>query len=273
MPHNMLSTLITELHLTDVASDISTQSDIQIELKALSILDEQVRAVADELNDAKTALSDKTQAFEQAQTKLTDIVSQINTHESYALKALKQKDEALALAVAEKIASLEASHADIVESTQEYEKACEQLSNSLHQNEVNLFMLKQQIDTVKATESVHKAQIAMSARYAKEKGINQTTDNRTGNVRLRTARHAFLAMQDKGHTFSTKKAEQKTMAVKVNNAKLAKNAQVVGASNQNKENDLHQRLVQAGIAEQNVVEGVTENNAQKVLARIKNKPS
>src|SRR5690554_8072297 len=64
------------------------------------------------------------------------------------------------------MASLEAQLGEERHNTNSYANSIAQLRKAITQAEGNLKRLKQQVDTVKATESVHKAQLAVSQRHS-----------------------------------------------------------------------------------------------------------
>ena len=71
----------------------------------------------------------------------------------------------LAKEVAEKIANLEAEQASDREQADGFAASVAQLRKAVTQAEGHIKRLKQQVDTVKATESVQKAQMAVAQRY------------------------------------------------------------------------------------------------------------
>ncbi|MCB2678305.1 PspA/IM30 family protein, partial [Listeria monocytogenes] len=82
----------------------------------------------------------------------------------YAIKALEAGNEELAREVAEKIATLENQLEGERAQVAEFAASVAQLRKSVSQAEGNIRQLKQQVDTVKATESVQKAQMAVAQR-------------------------------------------------------------------------------------------------------------
>ena len=91
--------------------------------------------------------------------------AKVAEYEQYALKALEAGNEALAQEVAVKIANLEVELAGEREQADGYAASVAQLRKAVTQAEANIKRLKQQVDTVKATESVQKAQMAVAQRY------------------------------------------------------------------------------------------------------------
>lgn len=250
---NMLSQIIIELRDEAVVPD-----DAALEMRALRLLDEEVRDAANELTVAQSNLADMTTAYKSAQSNLTDIVTQIQRHEGYAAQALNQENHALAMEVAEKIASLEQSHAEIAAATSHHALECEKLTDMLHQNEHNLYVLKQQIDTIKANQSVHRAQVAVCERYGELPKAQYAYDV-GGHVKLRTALDALGAMKAKKNL----KSQPFNGALKQSQeTKVSDTTDTQGGFCQT--DDLMVKLQAAGIAS-------GSKKAEDVLARIKNK--
>jgi phage shock protein A len=105
---------------------------------------------------AKRKLADK---------KVAGIKESIAEYEGYAMKALDQADETLAGEVATKIADLEAELANEENLAKAFSDSEANLRKAVAGADGNIKRLKQQVDTVKATESVQKAQAAVAARY------------------------------------------------------------------------------------------------------------
>lgn len=256
---NMLSQIIIEL--TDEAN---IPDDVILEVQALRLLDEAVRDAANKLTTAQANLADMTKAYQFAQNNLSDIMAQIQTHEGYALQAIHQENHALALEVAEKIASLEQSHAEITAAATHHANECETLTDMLHQNEHNLYVLKQQIDTIKANQSVHRAQVAVCERYGDIPRVPNDIGEQ-GSVKLRTALDALAELKQKqqygSKAHTTKSTHLGTVDTLKNVTDVSEIEQTTVAHK--KTDDLLTKLQAAGIASGN-------KKAEDVLTRIKN---
>lgn len=262
---NMLSQIIIEL--TDRQS---VRDDASIEIHALALLDDEVKAAASALAHAQENLSVVTTAYQTAQTKLDDIVNQIQTHERYAVQALDKNKHELALEVAEKIASLEQSQALIEMTTKRHASECEKLTEVLHHNEHNLYMLKQQIDTIKASQSVHRAQIAVCERYGDNHQASQmnhhaaqvsSAGETTRPLKLRTALDAMKTMK---HSKTSVTAQQSVQNDVVSAPKDSQDANASSQSELPDQDNLLSKLQAVGIA-------THSKKAEDVLCRIKNK--
>jgi phage shock protein A len=101
-----------------------------------------------------------------AEQKCIQIRKSIEEHEGYAMKALEKNDEPLAHQVAERIAEFANELASEQETHQGFSQSVEKLRDAIALGEKNLKRLKQQVDTVKATENVQKAQSAVAERHS-----------------------------------------------------------------------------------------------------------
>merc|ERR1711941_236967 len=84
---------------------------------------------------------------------------------THAIAAMEKGDEALALECADKVAELETSMAQENEMLTSFQKAEGTLKSNIAKAKNNVRRMEQQIDQIKATESVQKAQVAVSSRH------------------------------------------------------------------------------------------------------------
>ena len=82
------------------------------------------------------------------------------------MQALNKDDDGLAIEIAEKIAGLETELLGEEGLAKAFSESEGQLRKTVGQTQANLKRLKQQVDTVKATESVQRSQAAVSARHS-----------------------------------------------------------------------------------------------------------
>ena len=159
---------------------------------ALRILDQEIREASDQLQQSKTQLAGIMAKKKLSGQKCSELKVKIAEYEGYAMSALRQGDETLATDVATKIAEYE----DNLTSEQEMEKSFAQstvsLKKAIADAESNLRRLKQQVDTVKATESVQKAQAACAAKHS---GVNSKMATATESLERIKRRQAERAAQ------------------------------------------------------------------------------
>jgi phage shock protein A len=132
--------------------------------QAIRILEQEIREAKDELrksDHARTQILAKCKLSEQ---KVSGLEASIAEYEAHARKAV-DTDRQLALDCAQKVSDLRAQ----VESEQTYldqfRTSEKQLAANIDQAKANLRRLEQQVDMVKATETVQKAQVAVSSRH------------------------------------------------------------------------------------------------------------
>jgi phage shock protein A len=137
-----------------------------VDANALRILDQETR-------DAQSALARSRDDLAKlmAQRKLKADGAEANRrkfgeYEGYMQAALQKNDAALQLEVAQRIADLEAKLGEDTQVIAEYDASIVKLRASVTQGERALERLRAQIDTVRATESVQRAQATIAARHS-----------------------------------------------------------------------------------------------------------
>ena len=220
--------------LTALRGGMNEAGEAVVDTQALRILDQEVRDASAELKLSKESLVAIIAQQKVAEQKVEALVGSITEYEGYALKALEQKDEALALEIAEKIATLENQKGFEEEAVNGFSTSAARLKAAIASADNNIKRLKQQIDTVKATESVQRAQESVSQRYA------------GSNTKLQTAMDSLERIKQK-----------QTLTA----AKLQAAEELQGST---AEQSLQEKLQKAGIASQG-------QQATNVLERLKNK--
>jgi phage shock protein A len=151
---------------TSIRGGVSEAGEAIIDNQALRILDQEIRDADNELSRSKDALTGIIAKRKLADKKVESLKSSLNEYEGYAMQALNKGDEALANEIAEKIAGLETELMAEEGVAKSFADSEAQLRKAVAQTEANLKRLKQQVDTVKATETVQKAQAAVAARHS-----------------------------------------------------------------------------------------------------------
>lgn len=151
--------------LTALRGGANEVGEAMVDSQALRILDQEIRDADEELRQAKEALAGIMAKQKLADERVSKCGARIAEYEQYAIKALDSGDEKLAHEVAEKIAALESEQASEREQAEAFAASVAQLRKAVAQAEGNIKRLKQQVDTVKATESVQKAQQAVAQRH------------------------------------------------------------------------------------------------------------
>lgn len=152
--------------ITALRGGVNEAGEAIVDSQALRILDQEIRDADTELKQSKESLATVMARQKLAQEKVTELKKEIKQHEGYVEKALEQSNEELALEVAQKIADLQTRLDTESHSAKEYTASVKKLKAAIEQTERNIKRLKQQVDTVKATESVQKAQAAVAERHS-----------------------------------------------------------------------------------------------------------
>lgn len=220
--------------MTALRGGVNEAGEAVVDSQALRILDQEVRDASEELKHSKNALAEIMARQKLAQEKCASIHKQIEEHEGYAVKALEKGDESLAHEVAQKIADLENQHSQEKEAGDGYAKSANDMRFAITHTERNLKRLKQQVDTVKATENVQRAQAAVAERHS------------GSHSKMRTAMDSLERIKEK----QALKAAQMSAA-----SELAE---------ETSDTSLQSKLEEAGISP-------SGSSADDILERLKNK--
>ena len=151
---------------TAVRGGVSEAGEAIVDNQALRILDQEIRDADNGLGKSKEALTGIIAKRKLADKKVESLKSSLTEYEGYAMQALDKGDEELANEIAGKIAGLETELMGEEGLATSFAGSESQLRKAVAQTEANLKRLKQQVDTVKATETVQKAQAAVAARHS-----------------------------------------------------------------------------------------------------------
>ncbi len=218
--------------LTAVRGGVNDFGEGLVESQALRILDQEIREADEELKKSREALASMMARQKIAEESVKRLETKITEYEGYALKALDKGDEILGLEVAEKIADLEMERNREADRAAEVAESVAGLRKTVTQAENNIKRLKQQVDTVRATESVQKAQMTVARRQG------------GSDAKLQTALESLERI----------KARQERTAAEIEAYQALDREQVT--------DDLEKKLKAAGII-------VEEVSAETVLARLR----
>lgn len=157
---NMWSKLIMAIR-----GGVNDMGDAIMDTQALQILDQEIRDADGELKKSCETLANIMIRQKTAEEAIKKYDVKIAEYDNYGIKAIKTGDEALAMEVAEKIAQIEEQRDMTQQQADEYAEGVKTLRKTIAQAESNIKRLKQQVDIVKATESLQKAQITVARRY------------------------------------------------------------------------------------------------------------
>ena len=151
---------------TAVRGGVSEAGEAIVDKQALRSLEQEIRDADSELGRAKEALTGIIAKRKLADKKVDSLKSSLTEYEGYAMQALNKDDDGLAIEIAEKIAGLETELLGEEGLAKAFSESEGQLRKTVGQTQANLKRLKQQVDTVKATESVQRSQAAVAARHS-----------------------------------------------------------------------------------------------------------
>jgi phage shock protein A len=185
--------------------------------QAIRILEQEIRDAKDELRKSDHARTQILAKCKLAQQKVDSLQGSVEQYETHARKAI-DTDRQLALDCAQKVGDLRAEQEVEKKYLDQFKQSEKQLAVNIKQAKSNLKRLEQQVDMVKATESVQKAQVAVSSRHL------------GANSKMKTATESLSRIQDKQN---------------LRNAELQAAEEL---ATEESSDDLSKRLAEAGIA-------------------------
>ncbi len=147
-----------------VRGGVSELGEAIADSQALRILDQEIRDNDTELHRVRASLAETLARYKVAQDKVAASERKLEEYEGYAMKALTSDEDALARELAAKIALLEIERDGEAKRVQDFGEGVANLRKVVAQYEATIKRLKQQVDTVRATESVQRAQAAVASR-------------------------------------------------------------------------------------------------------------
>jgi len=205
-----------------------------VDANSTRIFEQEIKDAEKHTLKAKRDLTEVMAKQMQAARELAQLQASIKEHEGYAIQALNQGNESLAMEVAEKIGELEKEAPDQQQANESYLKSADRLKDLIKKSERQLTDYKRQLSMVKTTESVQKATSAI-------------TDNFTqSNSKLLNAKDSLERIKQKQAMFDDK----------------LKAAEQLDA--ENNDSSLQSKLQEAGI-------GAQQSSAQSILDRLKAK--
>lgn len=158
---NLLNKLLTALR-----GAATETGEALVDSQGIRILEQEIRDAKEHLNRARESLTEVIAEQMAVQRKVNGLQTAIAEHEQYANQALAKNNDALALEIAEKIAALSNeldAQAVVLESL---DGNIATLKQSIAATERNIQGMDRELTLVKTTESVHKANEAVAARFS-----------------------------------------------------------------------------------------------------------
>jgi len=202
--------------VTAVKGGATEAAQSVVDSQAIRILEQEIREAKEELRKSDHARTQILAKCKLSHQKVDSINSSISQYEEHARKAI-DTDRQLALDCAQKVADLKAELETEQQYLDQFKQSEKQLAGNISQAKANLRRLEQQVDMVKATESVQKAQVAVSSRHM------------GANSKMKTATESLARIQEKQ---------------KLKNAELQAAEEL---ASEESTDDLEKRLAEAGI--------------------------
>ncbi|AWB66793.1 phage shock protein A [Saccharobesus litoralis] len=218
--------------LTAIRGGATEVGEAIVDANSTRIFEQEIRDAENHLTKAKRDLTDVMAKQMAAAREIERLKREVTEHEGYATQALEKGNEALALEVAEKIASLEHELADQQGAHDQFATNVTRLKDLIKKSERQVTEYKRQLSMVKTTDSVQKATAAITDNFS------------SSNGKLLNAKESLERIKAKQQSFDDrmKAAEQ--------------------LESETGDSSLEAKLKEAGI-------GAKESDASAVLARLK----
>ena len=168
--------------VTAVKGGANEAAEAIADSQAIRILEQEMREARDELRRSDNALTQIMAKRKLSEQKATTIQQSIAEYESHALAAHEKGDQQLALDCAEKVVELRGQLDSEQQYLDQFAQSEATLRNNISQAKSNVRRMEQQIDMVKATESVQKAQVAVSSSHIGANSKMKTAAESLGRI-------------------------------------------------------------------------------------------
>ncbi|QWA30276.1 PspA/IM30 family protein [Pseudomonas sp. RC3H12] len=220
--------------VTALRGGASEVGEAIVDSQALRILDQEIRDADNSLIDARNQLVKIMAKHKTAQQRITEFDKTIGDWEQKAIAALDKGEEGLAHECAARIADLTNQRDSEQALADQFGASVTTLTATVSKTEAQIKGLKQQVDLVKARESVQRAQVSAASATGGANGSLETAVGSLDRIKKRQTERA---------------------------AELEAAAELAGKADGS---DLEARLKSAGI-------GASNSGADDVLARLKAK--
>jgi phage shock protein A len=169
---------------TAVKGTATEAAQAVVDTQAIKILEQEIREAKDELRKSDHARTQILAKCKLSQQKVDGFNKSIAEYEEHARKAI-DTDRQLALDCAQRVADLRTQLETEQTYLDQFTKSEKQLAGNITQAKNNLRRLEQQVDMIKATESVQRAQVAVSSSHL------------GANSKMKTATESLARIQEK----------------------------------------------------------------------------
>ena len=148
--------------ITAIQGSAREKGEAFVDAHSIRILEHEIVEAGQGLKKAKTDLTRVMVNIEQEGREVVRLENEIKDHEAYAVQALDQGNEALALEVAQKISGLEAQLQEHTEAKATFQHHASQLKQLVQRSDSILRDYGRQLTMLKATEHLQRATASMS---------------------------------------------------------------------------------------------------------------
>ncbi|OIN04747.1 PspA/IM30 family protein [Oceanisphaera psychrotolerans] len=152
--------------VTAIKGGANEAAEAVADSQALRILEQEIREAKQELRRSDEALTGIMAKRKLAKQKVDAIGASIAEYEAHARAAMTKDNKELALECAQRVAELKNEQDGEQSYVDQYATSEQSLKHNITTAKSRLRQLEQQLDMVKATESVQKAQAAVSSRHS-----------------------------------------------------------------------------------------------------------
>ena len=150
---------------TALKGGVNEATEAAADSQAIRILDQELREAKSELVACDQNLTKIMAKRKLSEDKIASLGKDIEKYTNHALAASEKGDEALAVECAERVADLESQQQAEQSVFNSFKSSESTLKANIAKAKTNVRRMEQQIDQIKATESVQKAQVAVSSRH------------------------------------------------------------------------------------------------------------
>ncbi|CAA0079333.1 Uncharacterised protein [BD1-7 clade bacterium] len=189
--------------------------------QALRILDQEIREAKEELKRSDHSLTQIMAKRKLAEEKVKNLNVSVKEYETHAISANEKGDAQLALDCAQKVVDLRGQMDTEQQYVDQFTASEKTLKQNISQAKANLRRMEQQVDMVKATESVQKAQVAVSSRHM------------GANSKMKTAAESLNRIQEKQKERQAQMEAASELASDESGGELEKRLQEAGIGGSN----------------------------------------
>lgn len=155
--------------MTAVRGHANEAGEAIVDANALTILDQEIRDATNELDAAKRNLADIKAKRSMAEEDAVGLQAEIDKYQAYGEEAYAEDKQDLLAEIAAKLDSLEGQKSTKDALVAEFHAHEQNLEVSIQQAANNIAELKREVETVRATEQVQRAQAAVTRNFAGNK--------------------------------------------------------------------------------------------------------